>query len=235
MLLKVDNILASYGSFRALHGISLEVNEGEIVGLLGSNGAGKSTTIKTISGQLTPTSGDILFQDTSIVKVPPYRRVEMGIIQVPEGRHVFPWLTVEDNMLAGSYNKNARKDRARNLERVYGLFPKMYERRQQQAGSLSGGEQQMLAIGRAMMANPKILIMDEPSLGLAPIVVEEIFDTIQKLNDEGMTILLVEQNVASTLEVADRIYVIETGVNVMYGAGEEMKKNEDLQKAYLGI
>ncbi len=235
MLLKVDNIFASYGSFQALHGISLEVNEGEIVGLLGSNGAGKSTTIKTISGQLTPTSGDILFQDVSIIKVPVFKRVEMGIIQVPEGRRVFPWSTVEDNMMAGSYIKNARKDRAKNLERVYDLFPKMYERRRQQAGSLSGGEQQMLAIGRAMMANPRVLIMDEPSLGLAPIVVDEIFDTIQKLNREGMTILLVEQNVASTLEIADRIYVIETGVNVMYGTGEEMKQNEDLKKAYLGI
>ena len=235
MLLKVDSICASYGSFQALHGVSLEVNKGEIVALLGSNGAGKSTTIKTISGQLTPTKGDILFNGSSIVKVPIHKRVEMGIVQVPEGRRVFPYLTIEDNIRAGAYNKMARKLREQNMEHVYSVFPKLYERRKQLAGSLSGGEQQMLAIGRGMMANPKILIMDEPSLGLAPIIVEEVFTTIQKLNDEGITILLVEQNVASSLEIADRVFVIETGENVMSGTGAEMKGNEDLQKAYLGI
>ena len=235
MLLKVDSIHVSYGSFQALHGVSLEVEEGQIVALLGSNGAGKSTTIKTISGQLTPTQGDIQFQGESIVNTPIHKRVEMGIIQVPEGRRVFPYLTIEDNMIAGSYNKMARKLRKEKLDYVYSIFPKMYERRKQLAGSLSGGEQQMLAIGRGIMANPKILVMDEPSLGLAPIIVDEVFTTIQKLNKDGITILLVEQNVASSLEIADKVFVIETGENVMSGTGAEMKGNEDLQKAYLGI
>lgn len=235
MLLKVDNIHVSYGSFQALHGISLEVNEGEIVALLGSNGAGKSTTIKTISGQLTPTKGDIFFNGTNITKMPIHKRVEAGIVQVPEGRRVFPYMTIEDNIIAGSYIKSTRQNRKENLEYVYSVFPKMYERRKQLAGSLSGGEQQMLAIGRGIMTQPKILIMDEPSLGLAPIIVDEVFSTIQKLNDEGITILLVEQNVASSLEIADRVFVIETGENVMSGTGEEMKSNDELQKAYLGI
>lgn len=235
MLLKVDNIHVSYGSFQALHGISLEVNEGEIVALLGSNGAGKSTTIKTISGQLSPTKGDIFFNGTNITKMPIHKRVEAGIVQVPEGRRVFPYMTIEDNIIAGSYIKSTRQNRKENLEYVYSVFPKMYERRKQLAGSLSGGEQQMLAIGRGIMTQPKILIMDEPSLGLAPIIVDEVFSTIQKLNDEGITILLVEQNVASSLEIADRVFVIETGENVMSGTGEEMKHNDELQKAYLGI
>lgn len=235
MLLKVDSIYVSYGSFQALHGVSLEVEEGQIVALLGSNGAGKSTTIKTISGQLTPTQGDIQFKGESIVNTPIHKRVEMGIIQVPEGRRVFPYMTIEDNMVAGSYNKMARKLRKEKLDYVYSIFPKMYDRRKQLAGSLSGGEQQMLAIGRGIMANPKILVMDEPSLGLAPIIVDEVFNTIQKLNKDGITILLVEQNVASSLEIADKVFVIETGENVMSGTGAEMKGNEDLQKAYLGI
>ena len=235
MLLKVDSIHVSYGSFQALHGISLEVEEGQIVALLGSNGAGKSTTIKTISGQLTPTQGDIQFKGESIVNTPIHKRVEMGIVQVPEGRRVFPYMTIEDNMIAGSYNKMARKLRKEKLDYVYSIFPKMYERRKQLAGSLSGGEQQMLAIGRGIMANPTILVMDEPSLGLAPIIVDEVFTTIQKLNKDGITILLVEQNVASSLEIADKVFVIETGENVMSGTGAEMKGNEDLQKAYLGI
>ncbi len=235
MLLKVDHIYVSYGSFQALHGISLEVGEGEIVALLGSNGAGKSTTIKTISGQLAPTRGDIFFQGESILKTPIHKRVELGIIQVPEGRRLFPYLSIYDNLMAGSYAKSARKDRARNLERCFEIFPKLAERRMQLAGSLSGGEQQMCAIARGLMQNPKIMIMDEPSLGLAPIIVESIFETIQSVNRQGITILLVEQNVGSSLEVADRAYVIETGENVMDGTGAEMKANENLQKAYLGI
>lgn len=235
MLLKVDNIYVSYGSFQALHGISLEVNEGEIVALLGSNGAGKSTTIKTISGQLTPSAGDILFNGESVVKMPVYERVKKGIIQVPEGRRLFPYLSIYDNLVAGSYIKTARKSRQENLERCYELFPKLAERSKQLAGSLSGGEQQMVAIARGLMADPKIMIMDEPSLGLAPIIVEDIFQIIQKVRQQGVTILLVEQNVASSLEVADRAYVIETGENVMNGTGAEMKSNEELQKAYLGI
>ena len=235
MLLKVDQIYVSYGSFQALHGISLEVNEGEIVALLGSNGAGKSTTIKTISGQLTPTKGDIFFNGESIVKMPIHKRVELGIIQVPEGRRVFPYMSIEENLIAGSYNKAARAERKETLDQVYDIFPKLYERRNQLAGTLSGGEQQMMAIGRGLMAKPKILIMDEPSLGLAPIIVDEVFSVIQQLNKNKLTILLVEQNVGSSLEIADRVFVIETGENVMSGTGSEMKTNEDLQKAYLGI
>jgi len=235
MLLKVDHIFVSYGSFQALHGISLEVDEGETVALLGSNGAGKTTTIKTISGQLAPTQGDILFRGNSILKLPIYERVEQGIVQVPEGRRLFPYLTIFDNLMAGSYAKSARRDREKNLERCFDIFPKLAERRTQLAGSLSGGEQQMCAIARGLMQNPKIMILDEPSLGLAPIIVESIFETIQSMSRQGITILLVEQNVASSLEIADRAYVIETGENVMDGTGEKMKADENLQKAYLGI
>ena len=234
MLLKVDSICASYGSFQALHGVSLEVNEGEIVALLGSNGAGKSTTIKTISGQLTPTKGDILFNGSSIVKVPIHKRVEMGIVQVPEGRRVFPYLTIEDNIRAGSYNKAARKLREQNLEHVYSVFPKLYERRKQLAGSLSGGEQQMLAMGRALMSNPKLLMLDEPSMGLAPILVEQIFDIIRQLNEAGTTILLVEQNAQMALSVAHRAYVMETGKITLSGTGKELAESDQVRKAYLG-
>ena len=235
MLLKVDNIVVSYGEFQALHGISLEVEPGTITALLGSNGAGKTTTIKTISGQLIPKSGALYFNDEDITHMPIHERVAKGIVQVPEGRKLFPYMSVEENLLAGSYLPGARKVRAQNLERCYEILPKLKERRKQLAGSLSGGEQQMCAIARGIMATPKLLVMDEPSLGLAPIIVESIFDTINKLKSEGMTILLVEQNVASSLTIADRAYVIETGENVMNGTGEELKNNEDLQKAYLGI
>jgi len=235
MLLKVDNIVVSYGEFQALHGVSLEVEEGTITALLGSNGAGKTTTIKTISGQLIPKSGSLSFNGEDITNMPIYERVGKGIVQVPEGRRLFPYMSVEENLLCGSYLPKARKVRAQNLERCYEILPKLKERRKQLAGSLSGGEQQMCAIARGIMATPKLLVMDEPSLGLAPIIVESIFDTINKLKAEGMTILLVEQNVASSLTIADRAYVIETGENVMHGTGEELKNNEELQKAYLGI
>ena len=235
MLLKVDNIVVSYGEFQALHGISLEVEEGTITALLGSNGAGKTTTIKTISGQLIPKSGTLHFNGEDITHMPIHERVAKGIVQVPEGRKLFPYMSVEENLLAGSYLPAARKLRAENLERCYEILPKLKDRRKQLAGSMSGGEQQMCAIARGIMASPKLLVMDEPSLGLAPIIVENIFDTINKLKSEGMTILLVEQNVASSLTIADRAYVIETGENVMNGTGAELKSNEDLQKAYLGI
>lgn len=235
MLLSVKDIVVGYGEFQALHGISLEVNEGEVVAILGSNGAGKSTTIKTVSGQLPLKSGSIEFMGKEISKVPVYDRVEMGIVQVPEGRRLFPYLTIEDNLLAGSYCKAARKDRAQNLERCYSIFPKLYERRKQQAVSLSGGEQQMCAIARGLMQNPKLMMLDEPSLGLAPIIVEDIFKTMTEINKQGVTILLVEQNVGFSVEVANRLYVIETGSNVMNGTGEDLKNSPDLQKAYLGL
>jgi len=235
MLLKVDNIYVSYGSFQALHGVSFDVNEGEIVALLGSNGAGKSTTLKTISGQLIQTSGSIQFKGEEISKMPIYERVEKGIVQVPEGRRLFPYLTIEENLICGSFLKDNRKNRKENMERCYEIFPKLYERRKQQAGTLSGGEQQMVAIARGLMSNPKLLMMDEPSLGLAPIIVESIFETILTISKQGTTILLVEQNVSFSLEVANRIFVLETGENVMSGTGEEMRNNSDLQKTYLGI
>jgi branched-chain amino acid transport system ATP-binding protein len=235
MLLKIDNIYVNYGSFQALHGVSLEVKEGEVVGLLGSNGAGKSTTIKTISGQLSPQKGDVFFQNKSITALPIHERVALGLAQVPEGRRLFPYLSVEDNLIAGSFLKNARKERKENLEYCYTLFPKLGSRKKQLAGSLSGGEQQMCAIARGLMQKPKLMMLDEPSLGLAPIVVESIFETIQSICKRGVAVLLVEQNVAFTLEVASHIFVIETGSNVMNGSGAQLKNDPKLQKAYLGI
>ena len=235
MLLKVDNIVVAYGEFQALHGVSLEVEEGTITALLGSNGAGKTTTIKTISGQLAPRSGSVFFNDQDITNMPIYDRVALGIVQVPEGRKLFPYMTVEENLMCGSYLPAAKKLRAQNLERCYSILPKLKERRKQLAGSLSGGEQQMCAIARGIMANPKLLVMDEPSLGLAPIITESVFTTVQALKKEGISILLVEQNVASSLKIADKAYVIETGENVLSGTGEEMRNNQDLQKSYLGI
>ena len=234
-MLKINDLCVNYGNFSALRDINLEVNKGEIVALLGSNGAGKSTTLKTISGQLIQTSGSIQFKGEEISKMPIYERVEKGIVQVPEGRRLFPYLTIEENLICGSFLKDNRKNRKENMERCYEIFPKLYERRKQQAGTLSGGEQQMVAIARGLMSNPKLLMMDEPSLGLAPIIVESIFETILTISKQGTTILLVEQNVASSLEIADKVFVIETGENVMSGTGEEMRNNSDLQKTYLGI
>lgn len=235
MLLNVDNIVVSYGNFQALHGVSFHVDAGEIVALIGSNGAGKSTTIKTISGQLIQNSGDISFAGESITKLPIHKRVEKGIIQVPEGRRLFPYLTVEENLMTGAFVKSVRNKRDKTMEWCYEIFPKLAERRKQQAGSLSGGEQQMCAIARGLIQQPKLLMLDEPSLGLAPIITEEIFKVIEMVNKQGVTILLVEQNVSFSLEVANRVYVLETGENVMSGTGAEMRNNEQLQKAYLGI
>ncbi len=234
-MLRVDNIHVNYGSFQALNGISLEIREGEIVALLGSNGVGKSTTINTISGLTSLVSGDIFFQGKSINGIPAHKRVELGIIQVPEGRRLFPSMTVRENLLVGSYLKSARAKRKETLERCFELFPKLAERQTQLAGSLSGGEQQMCAIARAFMSQPKLLMLDEPSLGLAPVIVDQIFETIRKLNKEGMSILLVEQNVLASLEIAQRAYVIETGENYISGTNEELRGNDEIRKAYLGI
>lgn len=234
-MIKIDNIFVNYGNFEALHGISLDIREGEIVALLGGNGAGKTTTINTISGATSLVSGDILFNGRSIKEIPAHERVAMGIVQVPEGRKLFPSMTVYDNLLVGSYLPAARKKRAENLTMCFEVFPKLAERRQQLAGSLSGGEQQMCAIGRALMSCPKLLMLDEPSLGLAPLVVDQIFDTIVRINRLGMTILLVEQNVLATLDIANRGYVIEVGNNVLSGKSGELLNNEDMRKAYLGI
>lgn len=234
-MLKIENIVVNYGNFEALHGISLEIKQGEIVALLGGNGAGKTTTINTVSGTTHLVSGDILYNGESIAKIPAHERVAMGIVQVPEGRKLFPSMTVYDNLLIGSYLPESRKKRAENLEMCFNIFPKLAERRQQLAGSLSGGEQQMCAISRALMASPKLLMLDEPSLGLAPLVVDMIFDTIIKIREMGVTVLVVEQNVLATLDVADRGYVIEVGNNVFSGPSQELMDNEDMRKAYLGI
>ncbi len=235
-LLNVDHIHVSYGNgFKALHGVSFDVEKGEIVALLGSNGAGKTTTLKTIAGQLVQSEGKIELEGQDITALPVYERVARGIVMVPEGRRLFPEFTIEENLFAGSFLKANRVNRKENLERVYELFPKVYERRRQLAGTLSGGEQQMVAIARGLMQNPKVLMMDEPSLGLAPIIVEEVFAKIEEISKSGTTILLVEQNVAISLDVASRVFVIETGENVMHGTGAEMKENNDLQRTYLGI
>lgn len=234
-MLKIDNIHVNYGDFQALQGVSLEVEEGEIVALLGSNGAGKSTTINTVSGMTDLREGSVWFEGKDISRMTVNERVEAGIIQVPEGRKLFPYMTVMDNLLIGSYSKHARAQRKESLERCFELFPKLYDRRTQQAGSMSGGEQQMCAVARAIMSCPRLLMFDEPSLGLAPVVVDDIFKNIKELRRLGITILLVEQNLKLSLEVASRGYVIENGRNEMCGTAAELLSNEDIRRTYLGI
>ncbi len=234
-MLIIDNIHVNYGSFQALDGISLQVNKGEIVALLGSNGAGKTTTINTVSGLLKPLAGTVTFKGDDLSKYKLHEISTLGLVQVPEGRKLFPEMTVHENLLIGSTYRKAREKRQENLEMCYGMFPKLAERRKQTAGSLSGGERQMVAIARALMQCPELLMLDEPSLGLAPVIVEQVFETIVKINKMGMTILLVEQNVQYSLEIADRAYVIETGHNVMDGAAKELLSDEKLRVAYLGL
>jgi len=234
-MLKIDNIHVNYGEFCALQGISLEVQENTIVALLGSNGAGKSTTINTVSGTTDLRRGNILFEGQNISSMPVNERVELGIIQVPEGRKLFPYMTVMDNLLVGSYSKRARAQRAKSFEICFTLFPKLYERKNQLAGLMSGGEQQMCAVARAIMGCPRLLMFDEPSLGLAPILVDSVFKTIVDLSKQGITILLVEQNVLLSLRIASYGYVIETGMNVIEGKAEELLGNEDIKKSYLGM
>lgn len=234
MLLELDNVKTYYGNIRALKGISIEVHEGEIVCLIGGNGAGKSTTLMTISGVLTPEEGDVIYQGRSIVSVRPDNIVQMGICQVPEGRMIFPLLSVMENLDLGAYLRKDKPGIKEDLERVFGLFPKLRERIKQAGGTLSGGEQQMLAIGRALMARPKLLLLDEPSLGLAPILVDTIFEIIGEINKQGTTILLVEQNAQLALQFSHRGYVIETGEIALADTSAELLKNEDVKKAYLG-
>ncbi|MDP2232759.1 MAG: ABC transporter ATP-binding protein [Actinomycetota bacterium] len=233
-MLKVDNIHTFYGQIEALKGISIEVHEGEIVTLIGANGAGKSTTLKTISGQLTPREGTITFLGDNIVGRAAHKVTADGIIQVPEGRHIFPRMTVLENLEMGAYLRDDKDGIAEDQEKVFTLFPRLKERVAQKGGTLSGGEQQMLAMGRALMARPKLLMLDEPSMGLAPVVVDLIFDTIKKLNAEGITILLVEQNAAMALQTAHRGYVLETGHVALEGPGKELLTNERVRKTYLG-
>jgi len=234
MLLKLDNVKTYYGNIRALKGISMEVAEGEIVCLIGGNGAGKSTTLMTISGVLTPEEGDVIYQGQSIVSLRPDNIVQMGICQVPEGRMIFPLLTVMENLDLGAYLRKDKDGIKADIDRVFGLFPILRERLKQAGGTLSGGEQQMLAIGRALMARPKLLLLDEPSLGLAPILIDTIFEIIRQINKQGTTILLVEQNAQLALQFSHRGYVIETGEIALADTSAALLNNEEVKKAYLG-
>ncbi len=232
-ILKVDNINVYYGAIHAIKGISFEVNEGEIVTLIGANGAGKSTTLQTVSGLLRSRTGSIEFNGENISHVPAHKLVYKGLAQVPEGRRIFLQMSVEENLEMGAFTqKNAGIDV--DLESVYEQFPRLRERKKQIAGTLSGGEQQMLAMGRALMSHPKLLMLDEPSMGLAPILVEQIFDIIRQLHKNGTTILLVEQNAQMALSVADRAYVLETGKITLSGTGKELAESDEVRKAYLG-
>jgi branched-chain amino acid transport system ATP-binding protein len=233
MVLRVESLDVAYGEIQALRGVALQVGRGEIVTILGNNGAGKTTTLKTISGLLHPTAGTITLEDEPLVGVPAHAIVARGVAHVPEGRHIFNRLTVRENLTMGAY---LRSDVgiAADLDRVFALFPRLAERITQVAGTLSGGEQQMLAIGRALMANPRLLLLDEPSMGLAPVLVEQIFDTIGDINRQGMTILLVEQNAAMALSIAHRGYVLETGSIALEGTAAQLSDNADVRRAYLG-
>jgi branched-chain amino acid transport system ATP-binding protein len=234
-MLQINNIVVNYGNSEALHGVSLDVSEGEIVALLGGNGAGKTTTLNTISGLTRLLSGTITFEKQDITRMPVHERVKSGIIHVPEGRKLFPYMSVLDNLLVGSYLPESKRKRPETLEYCFHLFPKLRERRNQLAYSLSGGEQQMCAIARGLMQCPKVLMLDEPSLGLAPLVVMSIFDSLVEINRKGVTILLVEQNVLASLEIARRAFVIEIGQNAISGTAQDLLADEDLKKAYLGI
>jgi len=233
--LSLDKVEVRYGDAIALFGISLEVREGEIVSIVGANGAGKSTTLKAISGLLKPRSGQILFAGKRLNEIPAYAIVDLGIIQIPEGRQLFPYMTTLENLELGSYTPEARKRAADSIHRVFELFPILLERKMQLAGTLSGGEQQMLAIGRGLMALPKLLMLDEPSLGLAPIMVKTIFEAVAKINQAGTTILLVEQDVKKSLSLAQKGYVMENGKITLQGEARALLENEHLKKAYLGI
>lgn len=233
-LLRVDNLVTKYGEIAALHGISFEVGQGEIVALIGANGAGKSTTLMTISGILKPSRGQIVFDGREIQTLPPHKITQLGIVQVPEGRKLFTRMTVEENLLMGYYTRRNERSPGEEMDRVFELFPVLKERFRQISNTLSGGEQQMLAIARALMSKPKLLLLDEPSLGLAPIVVEKVFETILRIREQGTTILLVEQNARAALSMADRGYVLEVGHIVLKGSGQELLEDERVQKAYLG-
>ena len=234
-MLTINKLNFSYGDLKVLWDIDLTVNEGEIVTVVGANGAGKSTTLKNISRLESPASGSITFNGESINDLEPHQVVERGIVQVPEGRKIFSEMTVLENLRMGSFIKSARPDREANVERVFGMFPRLKEREKQLGGTMSGGEQQMLAIGRGLMANPKLLLLDEPSLGLSPLFVKIIFEIIQEINKQGVTILLVEQNVFQSLKIANRAYVLETGRVVLSGTGSELLSNDHVKKAFLGM
>lgn len=233
-MLEIFDLSVSYGAIKAVQGICLKVPDGKIIALIGTNGAGKSTTLRTICGLLRPESGRILLDGEDISRLPPQDVVKRGISMVPEGRHVFPDLTVYENLMLGAYIRANQGEVRKELEGVYVLFPRLKEREKQLAGTLSGGEQQMLALGRALMADPKILLMDEPSLGLAPVLVQEIFALVRRINGQGKTLLLIEQNARAALTVCDYAYVLETGRIVMEGTGAELLNNDNVRKIYLG-
>jgi len=234
-MLKVKGIDVFYGDLQVLWGVSFEVKEKEILVLVGANGAGKSTTIRTVSSLLTPRKGSIEFDGVRLDKTPPYNVIAHGIVHVPEGRRLFPQMSVEENLIMGTLYGDAKANRSKTMDRVYGLFPRLRERQKQLAGTLSGGEQQMLAVGRGLMSLPKLMMFDEPSLGLAPILVQDIFRIVRKINQEGVTVLLVEQNVRQTLGMCHRAYVLENGRVVLEGTGEALMSNQHVKEAYLGI
>ncbi len=234
-MLEIGNIDVFYGDVQVIWDVSFEVKQGEVVALIGANGAGKSTTLKTVSGNLRPRKGEILFEGAPIHKVEPYKLIEMGVALCPEARRLFVEMTVEENLDMGSLKGGARQQRQKTKEVVFELFPRLRERRKQLAGTLSGGEQQMVAIGRGLMSLPKLMMFDEPSLGLAPILVREIFNVIKRIREEGTTVLIVEQNVKQTLAIADRAYVLESGKLVMQGTGQALLNNEHVRTAYLGV
>jgi branched-chain amino acid transport system ATP-binding protein len=234
-MLEIKNIDVFYGDVQVIWDISFDVKQGEIVALIGANGAGKSTTLKTISGILRPKRGEILFNDLPLHRLEPYKLIETGIVHVPEARRLFVEMTIEENLDMGSLKGEAKKEREITKQLVFELFPRLLERRRQLAGTLSGGEQQMLAIGRGLMGKPKLQMFDEPSLGLSPILVKDIFNVIKRIKEEGTTVLIVEQNVKLTLAIADRAYVLENGRIVMQGTGESLLNNEHVRTAYLGV
>jgi branched-chain amino acid transport system ATP-binding protein len=234
-VLKINAINVFYGDLQVLWDVAFEVKEREILVLVGANGAGKTTTLKTISSLLKPASGTIEFDGTRLDRLPPNKIIEQGIVHVPEGRRLFPEMSVEENLIMGSLYGEAKSKRSDTMAYVYSLFPRLLERRKQTAGTLSGGEQQMLAVGRGLMSRPKLMMFDEPSLGLAPILVQDIFNLIKKINKEGVSILLVEQNVTQTLAMCDRAYVLENGRNVLEGTGQQLMDNDHVREVYLGI
>ena len=233
-MLKVENLSVHYGMIQAVRDVSFEVNEGEVVSLIGANGAGKTTILRTLSGLVRPSAGKIQFLGKEIQKLPAQKIVAAGLSQVPEGRHVFPGLTVMENLEMGAFLKKNREENQANLKKVFSRFPRLEERKNQDAATLSGGEQQMLAMGRALMSTPKLLLLDEPSMGLAPIFIQEIFDIIQDIQRQGTTVLLIEQNANKALSIADRGYVLETGKIVLSGTGQELLASDEVRKAYLG-
>ena len=233
-MLSIRNLRVRYGPIEALHDVSLEVNRGEVVTLIGSNGAGKTTTLGAVSGLLPLASGTILFDGQDITKLPPHKRVPLGLVQVPEGRRIFGSMSVAENLDLGAYARTDRAALKGELEEIYALFPRLAERKNQAAGTMSGGEQQMLAVGRALMSRPKLLLLDEPSLGLAPLLVKEIFAVVRRIRDAGVTVLLVEQNAHKALEIADRAYVLETGHISMSGNAKDLASDPRIKEAYLG-